>query len=219
MNPTTPVAPPETTPTATAIVTPPTATAASTIVTVPAAIGATSAVPVSVDSQPSVTPFVESCTTASDAHVVTAACTAPAVATVAVTTTVPPADKTLFELTAGAQFTRLHAAIKAAGLKDKLKSAGPYTLFAPTDAAFDKLPAGALDKLMKPENKERLISALNNHILGGRVLGCEIAQGREARMLGGKSTRLSLYGEHGEWVDTLGTNGVMHPIDRVVLPN
>lgn len=179
----------------------------------PSACGTTVTVPAGA------TPVAGSCTAPAAGTVATAACTTPATAPAAVSTTAAPADKTLFELTAGADFTLLHAAIKAAGLKDKLKSSGPYTLFAPTDAAFEKLPAGALEKLMQPENKELLISALNNHILGGRVLGREIGNGRQARMLGGKSTQLSAYGEPGQWVDTLGTNGVMHPINRVVLPN
>ena len=131
----------------------------------------------------------------------------------------PPADKTLYELTAGEGFTHLHAAIHAAGFVDKLHASGPFTLFAPTDAAFAKLSAQELKTLMHPENRAQLASTLDHHILDGRVLGEEIGNGRHERILGGRVTQLSAYGEPGQWVDTLGSNGVLHPIDRVVLLN
>lgn len=124
------------------------------------------------------------------------------------------------------QFTTLVAAVKAAGLVDTLKSKGPFTVFAPTDAAFAKLPAGTVESLLKPENKQKLVSILTYHVLPGKVMSGDIA-GKKlsvATVQGGKVNVNAMSGvmiNEAKVVSAdIGTsNGVIHVIDTVILPS
>ncbi|HEV7745745.1 MAG TPA: fasciclin domain-containing protein [Pyrinomonadaceae bacterium] len=137
-----------------------------------------------------------------------------------------------------ADHTTLVAAVKAAGLVETLKSKGPFTVFAPTNAAFDKLPAGTVDTLVKPENKEMLTKILTYHVLAGRfdskAIASRISKGH------GKATFTTVSGDtltatmNGNelWLrdekdgasrvtigDVFQSNGVIHVVDSVLLPN
>ena len=121
-------------------------------------------------------------------------------------------------------FTTLVAAVKAAGLVDTLKGKGPYTVFAPTDAAFAKLPKGTLQSLLKPENKKKLVSILTYHVLPGRVLAKDVKSGR-VKTANGSSFEIKL-SRGGVTVnnanvvatDVMASNGVIHVIDTVIIP-
>lgn len=121
-------------------------------------------------------------------------------------------------------FKTLVAAVKAAGLVETLKGAGPFTVFAPTDEAFAKLPAGTVDTLLKPENKEKLVAILTYHVVSGKVLAADVAKMTEAKTVNGKSLTIKVDG--GVMIDTANvvktdiicTNGVIHVIDSVVIP-
>lgn len=134
--------------------------------------------------------------------------------------------------------TTLVAAVKAAGLVDTLKGRGPFTVFAPTNAAFEKLPAGTVENLLKPENKAMLSKILTYHVVAGRLDGKEL-MGQVAKM-GGKTTLKTVAGgeivvmakdnklvihdaKNGtSWVtiaDVYQSNGVIHVIDTVLMPN
>ena len=129
-------------------------------------------------------------------------------------------DKTLYDMTSAAGFSTLHGAIKAAGLKDTLKADGPYTLFAPTDAAFEKLPPGTLDTLMKSENKDQLVAVLKNHIFTGRFPTQDSPLSSVAQTLDGRPAQMSSYVDSSApKSDTSCCNGVIHSIDSVVMPN
>ena len=127
--------------------------------------------------------------------------------------------------TAG-QFNTLVAAVKAAGLVDTLKSDGPFTVFAPTDEAFAALPAGTVEDLLKPENKEQLVAVLTYHVIPGRVMSSDIA-GQTAEVETVQGSALSINATSGVMVDNatvttadiITSNGVIHVIDKVVLPN
>ena len=133
--------------------------------------------------------------------------------------------------------TTLVAAVKAAGLVETLKSAGPFTVFAPTNAAFDKLPEGSVATLVKPENKATLTKILTYHVLSGRYSAADIAKAIKAgkgkaefkTVSGGtltasmKGKKVMLMDEKGGMAavtiaDVFQKNGVIHVIDRVVLP-
>ena len=127
---------------------------------------------------------------------------------------------------AAGQFKTLAAALEAAGLIDALTGEGPFTVFAPTDEAFAKLPAGTLESLPKPENKEKLKAILLYHVLPGSVTAKQVMKlnGRTVKTLGGGSIKLST--THGVTVDDArvtktdiqASNGVIHVIDRVLMP-
>jgi uncharacterized surface protein with fasciclin (FAS1) repeats len=122
-------------------------------------------------------------------------------------------------------FETLVAAVKAAGLVGTLKGEGPFTVFAPTDEAFAKLPAGTVEDLLKPENKDKLIGILTYHVLPGKVMSGDIA-GQKAMVATVQGSKLSVDATNGVKVDeaTVTTadietsNGVIHVIDAVVLP-
>ncbi len=124
------------------------------------------------------------------------------------------------------QFETLVAAVKAAGLVDTLKSEGPFTVFAPTDAAFAALPEGTVENLLKPENKEQLIAVLTYHVIPGKVMSGDIA-GKTAAVETVQGSKLSIDATNGVKVDNATvtaadietSNGVIHVIDTVVLPN
>src|ERR687894_1406399 len=88
------------------------------------------------------------------------------------------------------QFETLAAALKAAGLVDTLKGSGPFTVFAPTDAAFAKLPTGTVENLLKPENKGQLTAILTYHVVPGRVMAADVAQLTEAETVNGKMVKV-----------------------------
>ena len=122
-------------------------------------------------------------------------------------------------------FTTLVAAVQAAGLVETLSSSGPFTVFAPTDDAFAKLPAGTVENLLKPENKDQLIAVLTYHVVAGKVMSSDIAgKTLEAETVQGQS--LTINAMDGVMVDNatvvtadiVTDNGVIHVIDTVVLP-
>ncbi len=129
--------------------------------------------------------------------------------------------------TKAGSFNTLIAAIEAAGLTETLKGAGPYTVFAPTDEAFAKLPAGTLDELLKPENKEKLKSLLSYHVVPGNVKAADVAKmnGKTAKTVQGGT--LSINTAEGVKVgnatvkqtDIVASNGVIHVIDSVLMPS
>ena len=122
-------------------------------------------------------------------------------------------------------FQTLVAAVKAAGLVDTLKGEGPFTVFAPTDEAFGKLPAGTLDELLKPENKEKLTAILTYHVVPGKVLAANVVNLKSAKTVQGAEVAIVV--ENGKVkvdeanvtaTDIECSNGVIHVIDAVVLP-
>ncbi|MGH9931977.1 MAG: fasciclin domain-containing protein [Pyrinomonadaceae bacterium] len=124
------------------------------------------------------------------------------------------------------QFKTLAAALEAAGLIDALKGSGPFTVFAPTDEAFAKLPAGTVEALLKPENKEKLKAILLYHVVSGNVPASEVLKlnGRSVKTLQGTSVMVGT--KHGVRVndakvtqtDINASNGVIHVIDTVLIP-
>ena len=123
------------------------------------------------------------------------------------------------------QFTTLVIAIKAAGLVDTLKGDGPFTVFAPTNEAFAALPAGTVENLLKPENKDQLVAILTYHVIPGKVMSADIA-GKTASVTTVQGSSLSIDATSGVMVDNamvitadiITSNGVIHVIDKVVLP-
>ena len=126
---------------------------------------------------------------------------------------------------AAGSFKTLAAALQAAGLVDTMKGKGPFTVFAPTDEAFAKLPPGTVEDLLKPENKEKLVAILTYHVVPGRVLASQVVKMSSAKTVNGQSLAISASGgtvmvDNAKVVktDILCSNGVIHVIDSVVLP-
>ena len=117
-------------------------------------------------------------------------------------------------------FKTLVAAVKAAGLVDALKGDGPFTVFAPTDEAFAKLPEGTIAELLKPENKDKLAAILKYHVVSGKVMSGDIlAVGNAKTLQGGEvSIGLTVDGANVIKADIGCSNGVIHVIDSVILP-
>jgi len=121
-------------------------------------------------------------------------------------------------------FNTLVAAVSAAGLVDVLKSDGPFTVFAPTDEAFAALPEGTVENLLKPENKDQLVSILTYHVVSGKVMSTDLVDDMMAATVQGSSVTIDL--DNGVMVDGAtvvaadieATNGVIHVIDSVILP-
>ncbi len=135
------------------------------------------------------------------------------------------ADKDIVDTAIGAgSFNTLVAAVSAAGLVDTLKGPGPFTVFAPTDAAFAALPAGTVEDLLKPENKDKLVAILTYHVVAGKVLSSALSEGLTAPTVQGGNLTFTLAGGakvNGvtiSGVDIEATNGVIHVIDAVLLP-
>lgn len=127
--------------------------------------------------------------------------------------------------TGNPDFSTLVAALKAAGLVDTLKGAGPFTVFAPTNAAFAKLPPGTLDNLLKPENRAQLTAILTYHVVPGRVLAADAVQHDTATTVNGATAdivvsggRVTIDGATITATDIKAGNGVVHVIDTVMLP-
>lgn len=138
---------------------------------------------------------------------------------------VKPMD--IVETAVGAgQFKTLAAALEAAGLIEALKGTGPFTVFAPTDEAFAKLPAGTVESLLRPENKEKLKAILLYHVVSGNVPASKVVKlnGRSVKTLQGSSIKVRT--KHGVRVDNArvtttdikASNGVIHVIDSVLMP-
>ena len=126
---------------------------------------------------------------------------------------------------AAGQFKTLAAALQAAGLVETLKGAGPFTVFAPTDAAFAALPAGTVENLLKPENKQQLIEVLTYHVVPGRYPAARVAGLGEAETVNGDSVSIAtsgggvtVEGARVVTADVNATNGVIHVIDKVLIP-
>jgi uncharacterized surface protein with fasciclin (FAS1) repeats len=135
------------------------------------------------------------------------------------------AGKDIVAVAAGAEnFKTLVAAVKAAGLVETLQGDGPFTVFAPTDEAFAKLPAGTLENLLKPENKDKLIAILKYHVIAGKVLAADVKTGN-VKTVEGQNVKLVVSAE-GVTVDNakviktdvMAGNGVIHVIDTVIIP-
>jgi uncharacterized surface protein with fasciclin (FAS1) repeats len=126
---------------------------------------------------------------------------------------------------AAGSFKTLAKALQAADLVDTLKGTGPFTVFAPTDEAFARLPAGTLDDLLKPENKEKLKAILTYHVVSGKVMAAQAMKLNSAKTVNGKD--LTIKSEGGKVMihdatvtkaDIHASNGVIHVIDTVLLP-
>jgi uncharacterized surface protein with fasciclin (FAS1) repeats len=120
-------------------------------------------------------------------------------------------------------FSTLVAAVQAAGLVETLSGDGPFTVFAPTDAAFAALPAGVLDKLLLPENVDLLTRILTYHVLAGEVLAADVMAGTVATVEGSDVTiaidgGVTINGAKVVLTDVMASNGVIHVIDAVILP-
>ena len=123
------------------------------------------------------------------------------------------------------QFKTLAAALGAAGLVDTLKGAGPFTVFAPTDAAFAKLPAGTVDGLLKPENKAKLTAILTYHVVPGKVMAADMVKLKEAKTVNGATVMIKVDGGNVmisdakvTATDIVASNGVVHVINTVLIP-
>jgi uncharacterized surface protein with fasciclin (FAS1) repeats len=136
------------------------------------------------------------------------------------------AQKDIVETAVNAgQFKTLAAALGAAKLVTTLKGSGPFTVFAPTDAAFAKLPAGTVENLLKPENKDQLVAILTYHVVPGRVMAADVVKLKEAKTVNGKMLDIETKGEavmvndaKVTATDIGASNGVIHVIDTVILP-
>lgn len=135
-------------------------------------------------------------------------------------------SKNIVENAAGsADHTTLVAAVKAAGLDGTLSGAGPFTVFAPTNAAFEKLPAGTVDNLLKPESKQQLTDVLTYHVVPGSLRAADLKDGQTLKTVQGKELTVSMKdgkvmidGATVTIPDVVSSNGVTHVIDAVVMP-
>ena len=121
-------------------------------------------------------------------------------------------------------FQTLVKAVKAGGLVEALKGDGPFTVFAPTDAAFKKLPAGTVETLLRPENKEKLVAILKYHVVSGKVMAADVVKLSEAKTLAGQAVTIDatngvkINQSNVVKADIVCDNGVIHVIDQVLLP-
>ncbi len=134
-------------------------------------------------------------------------------------------EGTIVDVAAGnPDFSTLVAAVKAAGLVETLSGAGPFTVFAPTNAAFAKLPAGTVENLLKPENKDQLVAILTYHVVAGEVKAADVVKLSTATTVNGKAIAIDT--KSGVKVndatvtatDVDASNGVIHVIDTVIIP-
>jgi uncharacterized surface protein with fasciclin (FAS1) repeats len=123
-------------------------------------------------------------------------------------------------------FNTLVAAVKAGGLVETLKGEGPFTVFAPTDEAFAKLPAGTVEMLLKPENKDKLVKILTYHVVAGKVMAADVVKLKTAKTVQGQSIKIKVKGgkvmlnktTNVVKTDITTSNGVIHVIDSVLMP-
>ena len=154
------------------------------------------------------------------------AATALALTLGASTTTSARADKDIVDTAVAAgSFKTLAAALQAAGLIETLKGAGPFTVFAPTDEAFAKLPAGTVENLLKPENKAKLTRILTYHVVPGKVMAADVVKMKSAKAVSGdtiaiatKDGGVTINNARVAKADIAATNGVIHVIDTVIMP-
>ena len=133
---------------------------------------------------------------------------------------------TIVDVAAGnPDFSTLVAALKAADLVDTLNGKGPFTVFAPTNAAFAKLPAGTVETLLKPENKAKLISILTYHVVSGKVKAAQVVKMTKATTVNGQTATIKVSGgkvmidnANVTATDIEASNGVIHVIDTVIMP-
>jgi len=138
----------------------------------------------------------------------------------------PAAEKDIVDTAVAAgKFKTLAAALGAAKLVDTLKGEGPFTVFAPTDEAFAKLPAGTVETLLKPENKDKLASVLTCHVVAGKVMAKDVVNLKSAKTVQGSEVTISVVdgavmidGAKVVKTDIVCKNGVIHVIDAVILP-
>jgi uncharacterized surface protein with fasciclin (FAS1) repeats len=136
------------------------------------------------------------------------------------------APKTVVDIAVGsADHTTLVTAVTAAGLVETLSGTGPFTIFAPTNAAFDALPKGTVEGLLKPESKDKLTSILTYHVVAGNVLSSQLTDGQKVKTLNGQELTVAIKGGvvtiNGIKViaaDLAGSNGVIHVVEGVILP-
>ena len=134
--------------------------------------------------------------------------------------------KDIVDTAVGAKsFTTLVAAVKAAGLVETLKSKGPFTVFAPTDEAFKKLPEGTVESLLKPENKDKLVAVLTYHVVPGKVMAADVVKLKNAKTVQGGEVdivvadgKVKVDNANVVKTDIECSNGVIHVIDSVILP-
>lgn len=138
----------------------------------------------------------------------------------------PVAPKDIVDVAIGStDHTTLVAAVTAAGLVETLKGAGPFTVFAPTNAAFNALPQGTVDGLLKPESKAALTNILTYHVVAGAVKAADLKDGQKVKTLQGeeltvviKDGKVMINGAKVTAADLSGSNGVVHVIDAVLMP-
>ncbi len=138
------------------------------------------------------------------------------------------AEKDIVDTAVGAgKFKTLVAAVKAAGLVETLKGDGPFTVLAPTDEAFDKLPAGTVETLLKPENKDKLVALLTYHVIPAKAMAADVVKldGKTVKSVEGSPIAIDVDGKtvmvnNAKVIktDILCTNGVIHVIDAVIMP-
>lgn len=142
-----------------------------------------------------------------------------------------PATKNIVETAVAAgSFNTLVAAVKAAGLVETLSGKGPFTVFAPTDEAFAKLPKGTVDSLLLPENKDKLVAILTYHVVPGKVTSAEVVKLDKAKTVQGGDVSISVKTDESKkstvkineasvvTADVEASNGVIHVIDSVIVP-
>ncbi len=137
----------------------------------------------------------------------------------------PAAQQTVVEIAASNDsFSTLVAAVKAADLAETLSGDGPFTIFVPTNAAFEKLPKGTVETLLKPENKEKLQAILTLHVVPGKVMAADVKTGPVKTVNGASidivvsESGVTVGGAKVTKTDIVGSNGVIHVIDTVILP-
>lgn len=138
----------------------------------------------------------------------------------------PTSEKTIVEVAVGNKsFSTLVAAVKQAGLVETLSGKGPFTVFAPTDAAFAKLPEGTVASLLKPENKDKLVKILTYHVVAGKVMAADVVKLDEAKTVQGSDVKIKVKGStvminksKVTTADIVCKNGVIHVIDSVLMP-
>ena len=136
-----------------------------------------------------------------------------------------PAGTIVDVAASNADFETLVAAVKAAGLVETLSGEGPFTVFAPTDDAFAKLPAGTLENLLKPENKDQLVAILTYHVVAGKVTAADVVKLDTATTVNGAAADGTVSGSTVKIdeatvtaTDIKASNGIIHVIDTVILP-
>ena len=137
-----------------------------------------------------------------------------------------PSSQNIVQTAAGnSSFSTLVSAVKAADLATTLSGPGPFTVFAPTNEAFDALPTGAVDGLMKPAGKEKLASVLKFHVVSGKLMAADLQDGQKLKTVAGEELtvkkmgdKVTVNGAEVSQADLAASNGVIHVIDKVLMP-